>query len=75
MICDPVSENVVVSTSCDQAGASVNAKLCSVAPFDPEGAALNVPVVDSSTRTEVTARCLRTSVLIAVGIIYSYLEV
>jgi hypothetical protein len=28
-----------------------------------------VPVVDSSTKTEVTARCLNTSVLIAVGMI------
>ena len=68
MIWEPVSENVVVSTSCAQDGASVNAKLCSVAPLLPEGAADSVPVVDSSTKTEVTARCLNTSVLIAVGI-------
>ena len=67
----PVSENVVVFVSWDHAGASLNAKLCSVAPLEPEGAALRVPVVDSSTKTEVTARCLNTSVLIAVGMIVS----
>jgi hypothetical protein len=62
---------VVVSTSCAHEGASVNAKDCSVAPLLPEGAALKVPVVDSSTKTEVTALCLRTLVLIAVGMIVS----